>query len=90
MKDRISTALSAYEHLSDAEKENLSAVFCDTAPMNSDSLDKTVSTIIQRRAKNGESLDMDDVVNEAVLEIKAGLNESFRNTVFQQIAKILL
>lgn len=79
-----------YEHLDDCAKRGIFNLILNQCEAFSDSnMEHEVCLIIKRRASNGESMEIDDIIKEAVFSVQSHVADNFRAELFRHIAQIL-
>lgn len=79
-----------YEHLDDSKKREIAAFILDHLNAATDAeLDDQVNLIIKRRASNGESMEMEEIICEALSFLKLHLTDSFRAALLRHVAVVV-
>lgn len=92
--DRSFASLGArqYENMSNAEKASLAAYLNNQLNRNGEWMslvNRTVSEVIARRAKQGETLDASAVLEEVIPLVKPHVDADTREGLFRRIAMSL-
>lgn len=78
--------VSAYEHLPLEIQKDMALLADEHGVLDEKEINQEINRVLERRLKTGESLELSDVVQEAVIATEARIPEAFRYELFKFIA----